>query len=91
MKELILKFWKPVAPILAAVLAIFIYRTAKSSEKDVAEKIDTKAQVDQAVEALRPKTEEAVSAIEEVNKSTVPHREDPIKDLSQIVEDYNKL
>lgn len=89
-KALALKFWKPIAAIGAALIAIFIYKSAKSSEATVSAKVDTKDQVDAAVTSLKPETEAAIKAVQVVNAAPVSQHEDPSKDLQSVVDDYNK-
>ncbi len=89
MKEILLKFWKPIAALLGLVFAFFVYRNAKSEGK--AEKHDTKEMVDQTVESLKPKTDEVVKAIESINTAKPAEKETGEgKDLAQLVDTYNK-
>ena len=73
-----------------ALISVFVYKSAKSSEAAVKGKVDTKDRVDSAVEALKPVTEAAIRAVQVVNESPAVQHEDPSKDLQSVVEDYNK-
>ena len=85
-----LKFWKPIAAVCAALISVFVYKSAKSSEAAVKGKVDTKDQVDAAVTSLKPETEAAIKAVQVVNAAPVSQHEDPSKDLQSVVNDYNK-
>jgi flagellar basal body-associated protein FliL len=93
-KETALKFWKPIVALAAALFGVFVYTQAKKSESQVAAKQDSKAQVDVAVEALKPETEAAVAEIHKADQEVSqeqPKYHAADKDLNQVVEDYNKL
>ena len=85
-----LKFWKPIAAVCAALISVFVYKSAKSSEAAVKGKVDTKDQVDAAVTSLKPETEAAIKAVQVVNAAPVSQHEDQSKDLQSVVNDYNK-
>lgn len=88
MKEKFLKYWKFGAGILLAGLAVFLGRGRTTT------KSDQKVVVDEAVSELKPKTEEAVSAVNEIEKvvgAPTQKYEGRDLDIKKIVEDYEKL
>lgn len=90
MKEFLTKFWKQIAAVGVALFGVFVFTQARKSEAAVATKHDSKELVDEAVQAVAPKTAEAMAAIDSLNKTQAETKETGDKDLSQIVDDYNK-
>ena len=88
MKEKFLKYWKFGAGILLTALAVFLGRGRTPT------KSDQKVAVDTAMSELEPKTEEAVTSINEIEKAVEAQTqkyEGRDLNIKKIVEDYEKL